>query len=262
MLASRFRIVPEVGLTYFSSINDTVSSMVQEIPAGEGTSYEAFTDALALKMFPNSRYHRRLRNMIAAPRREASIRAAGMRFRSIICRYVRITSRHGLELAVPDAILPDLYREMIPAQIQREVLMQLGYSSDVKALMLKAEQISATIEEQSFPAMPISLQDVNRTVQAMGFKPPNSHNLPKSVPSGYQCYGCGGPHYRRDCPHANARCRIASQSNILPRHVGQKLRETTQVVFGPILPPKQDRLKSESIRTILSKTKSQQQQVF
>lgn len=207
MMASRFRICPEVGLNYFLSINDTVSSMVQEIPAELMNDYEAFTDALALKMFPNSRYHRRLRNMMTNPQREPTIRAAGLRFRNITCRYIRITSRRGLQPAVTDAILPDLYLEMIPAAVQREVLMQLGYCNDVKTLMDKAEQVSATIDEHAYPAMPaLDMEAINRAAAAMGHGQPRPNRGFKKVPDSYRCFGCGEAHLRRECPHYNARC--------------------------------------------------------
>jgi len=69
LMTSRFLIHPKVGLSYFLSVNELISSYVSERDAIAYSDYERFFNALALKLFPGSLYHRKLRNQLTHPRR-------------------------------------------------------------------------------------------------------------------------------------------------------------------------------------------------
>ncbi len=185
------------------------------------TDYEDFFNLIIKNYFPFSNYHMQLVQDIVLPKRFETVRESVSNHKQKLTNYARCRGRWNLPHLLTDAIIPISLKLSLPIDIEEHLNIQNVQNETVDSISKTAAIVEAArIRTRTITALaqPTHYDYGGPHRQIYRTNPPieggpyqGIHALP-AAPQSYSgpprsnCNGCGGDHWRKNCPHRESRC--------------------------------------------------------
>ena len=186
-------------------------------------TYEGMVDQVALELFPRSEAYHEVELWFFMPERGTSVRHSFGRVAHAAARYVRLCKRHCRTYAFGSDQIRDCYLRALPEPIE-DKLVESNLHTTVDSILVHAQQFEVKRTKAKYPFVTTHAQMQDQPVPGSDSPPPvgvsRSDKRRKTLTDDerersakiarerqFQCKGCLGFHYRKNCPYHNTRCR-------------------------------------------------------